>query len=253
MPQAMSWERSLTATLVFWLLGVGGTLACPDGCSCSGENGERIVHCSHRNLKEIPKDIPWDTFVLDLDSNQITEVPDGAFKNLHRLVELYLSNNQIERVSATAFRDVAGGLKLLDLSNNNIRRLRPEAFSSMRAKTRLYSNPWHCTCDLQELISVLNPDLETVNDIICSTAIEEEYAGRSFIQLLNAGINFCNVQQKTMDVAMLVTMFCWFSLVISYVVYYVRQNQEDARRHLEYLKSLPNHHMMQGPRPNVQP
>lgn len=39
---------------------------------------------------------------------------------------------------------------------------------------------------------------------------------------------------------MLVTMFGWFTMVISYVVYYVRQNQEDARRHLEYLKSLPS-------------
>ena len=29
-------------------------------------------------------------------------------------------------------------------------------------------------------------------------------------------------------------------MVITYVVYYVRQNQEDARRHLEYLKSLPS-------------
>ena len=35
---------------------------------------------------------------------------------------------------------------------------------------------------------------------------------------------------------MLVTMFGWFTMVISYVVYYVRQNQEDARRHLEYLE-----------------
>ncbi|CAL8388364.1 unnamed protein product [Boreogadus saida] len=36
-----------------------------------------------------------------------------------------------------------------------------------------------------------------------------------------------------------VTMFCWFSMVISYLVCYVRHNREDALRHMDYLKSLP--------------
>ncbi|MGH0158723.1 UNVERIFIED_CONTAM: hypothetical protein FKN15_036008 [Acipenser sinensis] len=34
-------------------------------------------------------------------------------------------------------------------------------------------------------------------------------------------------------------MFGWFAMVIAYLVHYVWQNQDDTRRHLEYLKSLP--------------
>ena len=57
--------------------------------------------------------------------------------------------------------------------------------------------------------------------------------------LLAEELDLCLSMRRTTDVAMLVTMFLWFSMVISYLVHYVRHNQEDARRHLEYLKSLP--------------
>lgn len=50
--------------------------------------------------------------------------------------------------------------------------------------------------------------------------------------------DLCLSVRRTTDVVMLVTMFLWFSMVISYLVYYVRQNQQDARRHMEYLMSL---------------
>ncbi|XP_029450941.1 leucine-rich repeat-containing protein 3-like [Rhinatrema bivittatum] len=214
------------------------SLMCPEGCNCSAESG--VVRCSNRELKEIPMDIPEDTSVLYLDSNHITTIPDGAFRELYKLQELYLSNNLIDSISPGAFRELGAGLKLLDLSNNQIRQVGREAFGKLRAKTRLYNNPWHCECSLQELIETLNLDPETANNIMCDSSLEQQYAGQPFIHLLNSGINFCSFHQKTTDVAMLVTMFCWFTMVIAYVVYYVRQNQEDTRRHLEYLKSLPS-------------
>ncbi|XP_043939830.1 leucine-rich repeat-containing protein 3-like [Protopterus annectens] len=230
----------LMSMLQFLILGqyIQCILMCPTDCTCSSESG--TVTCTNKDLKEIPKDIPADTYVLHLEFNKITNIPDGAFKDLHWLRELYLSNNLIETISPGAFQDISDDLKLLDLSNNRLRRVDLQVFGKMRAKTRLYHNPWHCECLLQELIVSLQLDPETVNEIICDTSVQEEYAGKPFIQLLNSGINFCSMQQKTTDVAMLVTMFCWFTMVITYVVYYVRQNQEDARRHLEYLKSLPS-------------
>ena len=57
--------------------------------------------------------------------------------------------------------------------------------------------------------------------------------------LLAEDLDLCLSMRRTTDVAMLVTMFLWFSMVISYLVRYVRHNQADARRHLQYLKSLP--------------
>ncbi|XP_069509423.1 leucine-rich repeat-containing protein 3-like [Ambystoma mexicanum] len=210
---------------------------CPEGCNCSADSG--VVRCTQRELKEIPHDIPLDTHLLYLDSNHITSIPDGAFRDLSKLRELDLSNNMINSISPGAFRELGNDLRLLDLSNNQIQQLGHETFRGMRAKTRLYNNPWHCECSLQELIENLNLDPETANEIVCHSADQDEYSGKPFIRLLNSGINFCSIHQKTTDIAMLVTMFCWFGMVIAYVVYYVRQNQAEARRHMEYLKSLP--------------
>lgn len=50
--------------------------------------------------------------------------------------------------------------------------------------------------------------------------------------------DLCLSVRRNTDVVMLVTMFIWFSTVISYLVYYVRQNQRDAHLHMDYLKSL---------------
>ncbi|XP_001513945.4 leucine-rich repeat-containing protein 3 [Ornithorhynchus anatinus] len=214
--------------------------SCPQLCQCTDHTGVMVVYCSSRNLREIPKDIPKDTVFLKLDANKISQIPSNAFKNLTHLQELDLSKNTIETIDIAAFKGVAGGLRLLDLSNNHIRSLPKEALVKLKAKIRLSHNPWHCECTLQEVLWELKLDPESVNEITCQTAVQEEYIGKSLIRVLDSGTNFCNIHHKTTDVAMFITMFGWFAMVITYVGYYVRQNQEDAKRHLEYLKSLPS-------------
>ncbi|XP_044851090.1 leucine-rich repeat-containing protein 3-like [Mauremys mutica] len=225
-----------------WLLVVilcqCGGLACPEGCRCLLES--RVVRCTHGQLREIPQGIPRDTRVLHLDANEITGLPDGTLRELRQLRELYLSDNLIENISPATFGELGSRLQLLDLSNNRLQQLGPaEATSTLRAKMRLYGNPWHCGCSLQELLEALPLEAETLEDVVCSSAAREEYVGQPFARLLSTGIDFCSVQQRTTDVAMLVTMFCWFTVLIAYVVYYVQRNQAETRRHLEYLKSLP--------------
>uniref|UniRef100_A0A3Q3AHW1 LRRNT domain-containing protein n=1 Tax=Kryptolebias marmoratus TaxID=37003 RepID=A0A3Q3AHW1_KRYMA len=181
------------------------TPQCPDRCHCAWDTF--TVVCSDAGLREIPERIPPET-------------------------DLYLSDNRIDSLSTGALRNL--GPKL--------------------PKTRLFHNPWHCDCTLQELMETLNLEAETVNEIICKSSVrgvgegsrwedpgsQGEHAGQPLAKLLDSGVNFCSLQRKTTDVAMLVTMFVWFFMVIVYVVYYVRQNQAEARRHLEYLKSLPS-------------
>ncbi|XP_029937133.1 leucine-rich repeat-containing protein 3, partial [Myripristis murdjan] len=215
-------------------------MACPKSCHCMEKSGLTVVQCMSRNLENIPSDLPRDTVVLLLASNHITKIPNQAFKELYRLQELDLSNNEIETVDVGAFQGVSDSLRVLDLSNNRIQSVPKEAFSRLRAKISLSNNPWHCECTLQEVLRELRLDPDTVNEVNCHTAVQEEYAGKPVIQVLDSGINFCNFHHKTTDVAMFVTMFGWFTMVIAYVIYYVRHNQEDARRHLEYLKSLPS-------------
>ncbi|KAG9340615.1 hypothetical protein JZ751_021171 [Albula glossodonta] len=225
---------------------------CPERCHCTWESGE--VQCMDAGLREVPRGLPEDTVSLHLEHNLIRSIPEGAFRDLPHLRDLHLSHNRIETLSSGALRHLSSDLRLLDLSHNRLRQASREEFGSTRAKTRLFHNPWHCDCALQELVETLNLEPETVNDIVCESSArgageggrwEEvggagEHAGQPLVKLLDSGVNFCSLQRKTTDVAMLVTMFVWFFMVIVYVVYYVRQNQAEARRHLEYLKSLPS-------------
>ncbi|KAM9127114.1 leucine-rich repeat-containing protein 3 [Pangshura tecta] len=214
--------------------------ACPQSCQCTDHSGAVAVLCSSKHLDEIPKDIPKDAVFVKLDANKITQIPNNAFKHLNHLEELDLSRNAIEKIDMAAFRGVADGLRTLDLSNNLIQSIPKEALVKLNAKIRLSNNPWHCECSLQEVLWEVKLDPESVNEITCQTSVREEYVGKPLIQVLDSGVNFCNIHQKTTDVAMFITMFGWFTMVITYVVYYVRHNQEDARKHLEYLKSLPS-------------
>ncbi|XP_072900755.1 leucine-rich repeat-containing protein 3 isoform X2 [Hemitrygon akajei] len=232
-------SMALAGLLMLFSLLQAATTSCPRSCQCFDNNG-KFVRCAGKNLKEIPKDLPPDTVFLHLNSNRITKIRNNAFKDLNLLKELDLSKNAIESIDIGAFKGIPESLRMLDLSSNQIQSVPKEVFGKIKAKVRLSNNPWRCECTLQQVIKELTLDPETVNDFICQSSVQEEYTGKPLIQILNSGINFCNIHQKTTDIAMFITMFGWFTMVISYIVYYVRQNQEDARRHLEYLKSLPS-------------
>ncbi|XP_029429058.1 leucine-rich repeat-containing protein 3C [Rhinatrema bivittatum] len=211
----------------------------PKGCYQAEEDGYRTFRCSNAQLTEVPKDIPNDTKKLYLDFNQIKFIPSDAFQNLPVLMELDLSHNAISRLETGAFRGVSEHLYSLDLSSNKLVSVNKDVFINLKAKTNLSSNPWLCDCMFQELMQLVELDPGSSSGILCDMSIQEEHVGKPFFQAMK-DVDFCNVYKKTTDIAMLVTMFGWFTMVISYLVYYVRQNQEDARRHLEYLKSLPS-------------
>ena len=161
-------------------------------------------------------------------------------KGLGHLRKLDLSHNVIESTDVGAFRDVAASLRELDLSDNRLAGVPADAFASVSARVRLARNPWHCGCTLQEALRHVRLDPETAGRLGCATASRPEFVGLPVVRALDSGVNFCNFHHRTTDVAMFVAMFCWFSMVTAYVVCYVRHNQEDARRHVDYLKSLPD-------------
>uniref|UniRef100_A0A8D0GLZ9 Leucine-rich repeat-containing protein 3C n=1 Tax=Sphenodon punctatus TaxID=8508 RepID=A0A8D0GLZ9_SPHPU len=211
----------------------------PKGCYHADEEGYKTFRCSNAQLTAIPKDIPNDTNKLYLDFNQIAFIPNDAFQNLPGLVELDLSHNIITRVEIGAFRGLSENVRSLDLSSNKLASVNKDIFNNLKAKANLSGNPWLCDCTLQQLIKKVELVAGSSDGIVCAASTQEEHVGKPFLQLVG-DMDFCNIYKKTTDIAMLVTMFGWFAMVISYLVYYVRQNQEDARRHLEYLKSLPS-------------
>uniref|UniRef100_A0A8C6WG98 Leucine rich repeat containing 3 n=1 Tax=Neogobius melanostomus TaxID=47308 RepID=A0A8C6WG98_9GOBI len=227
-------------TALLWLLMMSESAGgCPQGAR-AGDRGGLVVQCSSRSLDTIPSKLPRDTAILLLSSNRIRHIPQEAFGELPRLREIDLSHNAIESVEVGAFQGVSDGLRKLDLSNNLLSDLPRDTFSQLHARVRLSRNPWHCGCALQEVLRDLRLDPETVTEVSCHSSQQDEYVGQPVVHVLDSGVNFCTFHQKTTDVAMFVAMFCWFSMVTAYIVYYIRHNQEDARRHLDYLKSLPN-------------
>ncbi|XP_076840742.1 biglycan b [Brachyhypopomus gauderio] len=72
---------------------------CPFGCHCQ----LKVVQCSDLGLTAVPKNIPPDTKLLDLQNNHITELKEHDFKGLSNLYALSLVNNKISKVHPRAF------------------------------------------------------------------------------------------------------------------------------------------------------
>ncbi|KAK3547147.1 hypothetical protein QTP86_015611, partial [Hemibagrus guttatus] len=72
---------------------------CPFGCQCH----LKVVQCSDLSLLAVPKNIPTDTKLLDLQNNHITELKENDFKGLSNLYALSLVNNKISKVHPKAF------------------------------------------------------------------------------------------------------------------------------------------------------
>ncbi len=243
---AMASCLSLTSMLLLHILDVcmseSHHAECPESCFCSESvDGGLMVRCSDMNLIAVPHGLPNNTRHLYLDNNLLLTIPSDSFIGLPLLFKLDLSHNRLVHLEPGAFQDQADSLSSLDLSFNLLETLYPEAFGDLRAQTNLSHNPWLCDCRLQLAMPQLLLDPSSLAEVVCNTSEPEELGaqGMPFI-LVATDLDFCAALRRTTDVAMLITMFGWFTMVISFLVYYVRHNQEDAIRHLEYLKSLPN-------------
>ncbi|XP_001511900.1 decorin [Ornithorhynchus anatinus] len=107
---------------------------CPFRCQCH----LRVIQCSDLALDKVPKDLPPDTTLLDLQNNKITEIRDGDFKNLKDLHALILVNNKISKISPAAFAPL-GKLERLYLSKNQLKEL-PENMPKSLQELRAHEN-----------------------------------------------------------------------------------------------------------------
>ncbi|XP_006029352.1 decorin [Alligator sinensis] len=107
---------------------------CPFRCQCH----LRVVQCSDLGLDKVPKDLPSDTTLLDLQNNKITEIKEGDFKHLKDLHALILVNNKISKISPAAFAPLKK-LERLYLSKNNLKEL-PENMPKSLQELRAHEN-----------------------------------------------------------------------------------------------------------------
>ncbi|KAF5926584.1 hypothetical protein HPG69_001213 [Diceros bicornis minor] len=89
-------------------------------------------------MDKVPKDLPPDTMLLDLQNNKITEIKDGDFKNLKNLHALILVNNKISKISPGAFTPLVK-LERLYLSKNQLKEL-PEKMPKTLQELRVHEN-----------------------------------------------------------------------------------------------------------------
>lgn len=110
--------------LLFLLAVVLSCHGCPDKCMCFSQT----VKCQNQDLDAIPHSLPTNTKFLFVTGNNVSRISVDSFPTvLEQLTDLYLSGNEMEAVDAKVF-DNLPNLVRLDLSNNKIQTFSERAF-----------------------------------------------------------------------------------------------------------------------------
>ncbi|KAM4722558.1 leucine-rich repeat-containing G-protein coupled receptor 4 [Rhinophrynus dorsalis] len=129
----MSWLVALSALLVALCSGgpsgVSSTAFCPVPCKCDGDGG---VDCSGKGLVAVPEGVSAFTHSLDISMNNITKLPEGAFKGFPYLEELRLAGNDLAFIHPMALSGLKE-LKVLTLQNNQLKTVPSEALKGLGA------------------------------------------------------------------------------------------------------------------------
>uniref|UniRef100_A0ABM5F984 Leucine-rich repeat-containing G-protein coupled receptor 4 n=1 Tax=Pogona vitticeps TaxID=103695 RepID=A0ABM5F984_9SAUR len=114
---------------------------CPASCSCDGDGG---VDCSGRGLTAVPEGLSAFTHSLDISMNNITRLPEDAFKNFPFLEELRLAGNDLAFIHPKALSGLKE-LKVLSLQNNQLKTVPNEAIRGLRGLQSLRLDANHIT------------------------------------------------------------------------------------------------------------
>uniref|UniRef100_A0A8D0GJX5 Leucine-rich repeat-containing G-protein coupled receptor 4 n=1 Tax=Sphenodon punctatus TaxID=8508 RepID=A0A8D0GJX5_SPHPU len=114
---------------------------CPASCSCDGDGG---VDCSGRGLTAVPEGLSAFTQALDISMNNITMLPEDAFKNFPYLEELRLAGNDLSFIHPKALSGLKE-LKVLTLQNNQLKTVPNEAIRGLSGLQSLRLDANHIT------------------------------------------------------------------------------------------------------------
>ncbi|XP_034050634.1 chondroadherin-like b [Thalassophryne amazonica] len=124
----------LLATLLLVCIPPVHLAKCPQPCVC--DQIQLTVACVNKNLTKVPPTVDEITVKLDLRSNNIQELPTGAFRHTPYLTHLSLQRCNIHKVKEGAFRGL-GRLVFLNLANNNIEILYQESLDGLSSLKQL--------------------------------------------------------------------------------------------------------------------
>ncbi|XP_044279366.1 leucine-rich repeat-containing protein 17 [Varanus komodoensis] len=117
---------------------------------------DKYLDCQERKLTFVLSDWPEDLKHILLARNRIRKLKNNVFSNYKKLRSLDLQQNEITRIEDQAFFGL-NKLTTLLLQHNQLKTLSEEVFIYMPLLSylRLYDNPWHCNCQMETLISML--------------------------------------------------------------------------------------------------
>lgn len=117
---------------------------------------EKYLDCQERKLVYVLPGWPHDLLHMLLARNKIRILKNSMFSKFRKLKSLDLQQNEISKIESEAFFGL-NKLTTLLLQHNQIKVLTEEVFiyTPLLSYLRLYDNPWHCTCDIETLISML--------------------------------------------------------------------------------------------------
>lgn len=104
----------------------------PTGCLRVSD----ILSCSNLALKVVPKPLPETAATLDFNHNNLTELEEGVFWDLPRLVTLRLAHNRLTSLSPGTFKNMTI-LRHLDLSSNQLKIVTDHYFRELVAVEEL--------------------------------------------------------------------------------------------------------------------
>ncbi|KAJ0016094.1 hypothetical protein NQD34_014384 [Periophthalmus magnuspinnatus] len=132
--RCVSWLLLGTSLLILGPAVTGAPGQCPDLCHCHSD----LLHviCFNVKLKKIPR-VSETTQLLNLQRNNLGNIPTGAFSDSKGLISLHMQNCQLREIGSQAFKGLTK-LAYLYLSNNEITTIKPGAFEDLTGLTYLY-------------------------------------------------------------------------------------------------------------------
>ncbi|KAK6970087.1 leucine-rich repeat-containing protein 15 [Biomphalaria glabrata] len=119
-------ERMLHLVLIFVLMSVAQSGACPSACTC----WEYHVDCYGRQLQFIPEDTPLIVKKLELQENEIQDLNREMLIQFQDLENIFLKNNQISEIKPKTFANISS-LESINLENNLIKDIAEDGFYNL--------------------------------------------------------------------------------------------------------------------------
>ncbi|XP_077078266.1 leucine-rich repeat and immunoglobulin-like domain-containing nogo receptor-interacting protein 3 [Siphateles boraxobius] len=133
---ASSWGRGRLwcLGLILALTSPNPCLGCPPRCDCAPQL--RSVSCQRKRLSGVPEGIPTETRLLDLSRNRLRWVAPGDLAPYPRLEDVDLSENLITTLEPNAFASLQA-LRTLRLRGNQLKLVPMGAFARLANLTAL--------------------------------------------------------------------------------------------------------------------